>query len=164
MDSAKANTPSTTEFEQSIAVAAPAEGIFNFISDVKNVPQYLPTVKNAEPQAGERIRTQGQAGERTYDSDGHFRVNKQAHRIEWGSDGENDYGGWLEVQGDGESRSQVKVHIHYAPKPETLQRMVERSPDHSFESVMAEGISKTLESIKHICEGTGGKIEIEANQ
>lgn len=155
---------STTEFEQSITVAAPADGIFDFISDVKNVPQYLPTVKSAQPQQGERIRTQGQAGDRSYDSDGHFRVDKQARRIEWGSDGENDYRGWLEVQGDSGSQSQVKVHIHYAPRPEILQRMVERSPDHSFESVMKEGITKTLESIKRICEGKGGKEEIEANK
>ena len=154
---------SANEFEQSITVDAVADNVFDFVSDVKNVPQYLPTVKNAQPQQGERIRTQGQVGERTYDSDGHFRVDKQSHRIEWGSDGENDYNGWLEVQEQG-SRSLVTVHIHYSPKPEVLQRMVERSPDHSFDSVMNEGISKALESIKRICEGTGGKEEIEANK
>lgn len=127
------------------------------------MPQYLPTVKSAQPQQGERIRTQGQVGDRSYDSDGHFRVDKQTRRIEWGSDGENDYSGWLEVQDNGK-QSQVKVHIHYAPKPETLQRMAEQSPDQSFESAMYEGISKTLESIKQICEGKGGKAEIAANQ
>lgn len=77
---------------------------------------------------------------------------------------ENDYNSWLEVQNNGGSQSQVKVHIHYLPKPETLQRMTERSPGHSFESGMNEGISKTLESIKRICEGKGGKEEIAANQ
>ena len=158
------DTAKTTEFERSITVSAGADSIFEFISDVKNVPQYLPTVKNAQPQQGERIRTQGQAGDRSYDSDGHFRVDKQSRRLEWGSDGENDYSGWLEVQGSGGSQSEVKVHIHYAPKPEVLQHMVERSPDHSFESAMNEGISKTLESIKRICEGKGGKEEIEANK
>lgn len=61
MDSANTSTVSTTEFEQSITVAA--TDVFNFVSDVKNVPQYLPTVKSAQPQEGERIRTQGQAGE-----------------------------------------------------------------------------------------------------
>lgn len=164
MSSANQSTASTTEFEQSITVAAPADSIFDFISEVRNAPQYMPTIKNAEPQPGERIRTQGQSGGRSFESDGHFRVNKQARRIEWGSDGENDYNGWLEVQADGGSRSQVKVHIHYAPRPEMLQHMAERSPGHSFESAMNEGISKTLESIKRICEGTGGKVEIEANQ
>ena len=163
MNSPNSDTASTTEFEQSITVAAPADGIFDFVSDVKNVPQYLPTVKNAQPQQGERIRTQGQVGERSYDSDGHFRVDKQTRRIEWGSDGENDYNGWLQVQGGG-SQSQVTVHIHFAPKPEIVQHMVERSPEHSFESAINEGISKTLESIKRICEGKGGKEEIEANK
>lgn len=164
MDSANKSTVTTTEFEQSITVDAAADSIFNFISDVKNVPQYLPTVKAAQPQQGERIRTQGQTGDRSYDSDGHFRVDKQALRLEWGSDGENDYNGWLEVQAQGETQSQVMAHIHYSPKPEVMQHMVERSPDHSFESAMNEGISKTLESIKRICEGKGGKEEIAANK
>lgn len=158
------NSVKTTDFEQTITVDAPAGQIFDFLADVRNVPQYLPTVKNAQPQQGERIRTVGQSGDHSYDSDGHFRVDHQARRLDWGSDGENEYSGWMEVHGDGNAPSQVKVHIHFAPQPEMAQRMAEHSPGHSFESVMNEGISKTLESIKRICEGTGGKVEIEANK
>jgi uncharacterized membrane protein len=153
----------TTEFEQSVMVAAPADQIFDFLADVRNVPQYLPTVRDAQPQQGDRIRTQGQAGDHSYDSDGHFRANQQARRLEWGSDGENEYSGWLAVQENG-SQSQVTVHIHFAPRPEMAQKMAERSPGHSFEAAMGEGITKTLESIKRICEGQGGKAEIAANQ
>ncbi|WP_041243971.1 hypothetical protein [Gloeobacter kilaueensis] len=134
------------------------------MSDVKNVPQYLPTVENAQPQQGERIRTEGQVGEKHFESDGHFRVDKAAKRLEWGSDGEHEYNGWLEVKENGGSTSEVKVHIHYKPRPEAMQRMAEKSPGHSFESAMAEGIGKTLQSIKNICEGTGGKEEIAPNQ
>jgi uncharacterized membrane protein len=154
----------TSEFEQSIGVAASAEQIFNFLADVRNVPQYLPTVKNAQPQQGERIRTQGQVGEHSYDSDGHFRIDQESRRIEWGSDGENDYGGWMQVQDQGSNQAQVTVHIHYAPAPEMAQKMAEKSPGHSFEAAMNEGIGKTLESIKRICEGQGSKQEISANQ
>lgn len=42
------------------------------------------------------------------------------------------------------------------------QRMAQQAPGNSFESTMNEGISKALASIKRICEGTGGKEEIEA--
>lgn len=154
----------TSDFEQSIDIAASAEQIFDFLADVRNVPQYLPTVRAAQPQQGERIRTQGQVGDHTYDSDGHFRIDRQARRLEWGSDGENDYGGWMEVQEQGQSQSQVTVHIHYAPAPEMAEKMAEQSPGHSFEAAMNEGIGKTLESIKRICEGQGGKQEISANR
>ncbi len=153
----------TTDFEQSTTVNAPADRIFEYLSDVRNVPQYLPTVTHAEPQSEGRIRTQGHAGDREYDSDGHFHVDQQRKRLEWGSDGENEYGGWMEVSGTGD-QSEVKVHIHYAPPAEMKQRMEEQSPQHSFESAMNEGIGKTLESIKRICEGTGGKQEISPNQ
>jgi uncharacterized membrane protein len=154
----------TADFEQSVVVSALADRIFEYLADVRNVPEYLPTVRNAQPQEGERIRTQGQAGEHSYDSDGHFHIDQSAHRLEWGSDGENEYGGWMQVQGNGDSQSQVTVHIHYAPGPEMAQHMAEQSPGHSFESAMNEGITKTLESIKRICEGQGGKEEIEANK
>lgn len=157
-------TTNITDFEQSIRVDAPADPIFDFLADVSNVPQYLPTLKNAQPQQGDRIRTQGQSGDYSYDSEGHFRVNPAQRRLEWGSDGENDYGGWMQVQSTGESHSQVTVHIHFVPKPEMAQKMAEQSPGHSFESAMNEGIAKTLESIKRICEGQGGKVEITANQ
>lgn len=164
MDSVNESTATKTDFEQSITVNAPAEGIFAYVSNVQNVPEYLPTIKSAQPQQGERIRTQGQVGEKTYDADGHFRVNRESRRLEWGSDGENEYGGRLEVREQGDSQSEVSVYIHYNPRPETLQRMIEKSPDHSFEGAMNEGIQKTLESIKRICEGTGGKQEISPNQ
>ncbi|MCU0552193.1 MAG: SRPBCC family protein [Leptolyngbya sp. Prado105] len=163
MTSAKERPAQTTDFEQSIQVNAQADNIFQYLSDVRNVPQYLPTVTNAQPQSGERIRTQGHAGDHEYDSDGHFRIDQQRKRLEWGSDGENEYGGWMEVKGNG-NQSEVKVHIHYAPSSETKQHMEEQSPQHSFESAMNEGIGKTLKSIKQICEGTGGKEEISPNQ
>jgi uncharacterized membrane protein len=163
MTSAQHRSVKTRDFEQSIRVNAPADRIFEYLSDVRNVPQYLPTVTHAEPQSGERIRTQGHAGDREYDADGHFHIDRQRQRLEWGSDGETEYSGWLEVNGNG-SQSEVKVHIHYAPPAEIQQHMEEQSPGHSFESAINEGIGKTLESIKRICEGTGGKQEISPNQ
>jgi len=44
------NHVSTTEFEQSTTVTAAADGVFDYLSDISNVPQYLPTVKSAQPQ------------------------------------------------------------------------------------------------------------------
>jgi len=151
------------QFEQTIAVDASADGVFDFVSDVRNVPQYLPAIERAEPQQGERIHTQGHIGERPIDSDGYFRVNRAERRMEWGSDGENDYRGWLAVSGDG-SRAEVKVHIDYAPPPQMQQAMAARTPGGSFESAMYEGIGKTLISIKNLCEGRGGKEELEVNR
>lgn len=164
MTAAQPRAVQTTDFEQSIRVAAPVDDVFTYLADVRNVPQYLPTVKHAEPQQGDRIHTQGQVGEHSYDSDGHFRIDHQNHRIEWGSDGENDYRGRMEVQGDGDSECTVRVYLHYAPPAEMAQRMAEQSPGHSFEAAMNEGIGKTLESIRRNCEGEGGKVEISPNQ
>lgn len=38
------------EYEQSMAMAASPEAIFDFVSDIENLPKYLPTTKSAQPQ------------------------------------------------------------------------------------------------------------------
>lgn len=42
MTSAQQRPVQTTDFEQSITVNAPADRIFEYLSDVRNVPEYLP--------------------------------------------------------------------------------------------------------------------------
>jgi ribosome-associated toxin RatA of RatAB toxin-antitoxin module len=49
MTSAQEKTVNPTDLEQSTMVVPNADSIFEFLADVRNVPQYLPTVKNAEP-------------------------------------------------------------------------------------------------------------------
>jgi len=145
------------EYHQSEKVQAPADKVFAFVSDIKNLPQYLPTVTSASPQQGERIRIQGEAGGHRYDSDGYFRVDKENKRLEWGSDGENNYSGWLEVKDSNQSNCEVAAHIQFDPKPELARKFDEQGGDRH--RVINEGIKNALASIKNLCEGKGGKVE-----
>lgn len=146
------------EYHQSKAIQVSADDVFSFVSDIKNLPKYLPTVTNAMPQQGERIRVQGEAGGHRYDSDGYFRVDHTNRRLEWGSDGENNYSGWLEVgEGNTESSSELTVHLSFDPKPE-LARQFEQQGGNRHE-VINRGIQEALISIQNLCEGKGGKVE-----
>ena len=144
------------EYEQSLSVQAAPERVFEFVSSLDNLPRYLPTVHQAEPQAGERVRVKGEAGGHPYDSDGYFRVDNSAHRMEWGSDGENNYSGWLKVGGEGET-SEVTVHLSFQPKPEQAERFAEQTG--SRDKTIQEGIEASLLSIRNEVEGRGGKVE-----
>ena len=147
-----------SEYQKTISIHADPERVFAYVSDIANLPDYLPTVHRAEKQQGERVRVQG---EHKYDSDGMFKVNQASRRLDWGSDGENNYKGWLQVNG-GSGQADVTVHISFEPKPEIAQRMEEQAHEmggHSRDDAMNEGIETALQSIKNQVEGNGGKIE-----
>ena len=101
---------------------------------------------------------QGEVQGHTYDSDGFFRVDKANRRMEWGSDGEQHYEGWLEVSEDGRDSAQVTVHLSFSPRPDQQKKMAQASG--SVDATMQQGLQKTLESIQNLIEGKGGKVEV----
>ncbi|NOT61766.1 MAG: hypothetical protein HOP19_16250 [Acidobacteria bacterium] len=145
------------EFEQSKTVNALSDQVFSFLSDVNNLPQYLPTVRHAEHAGEDRIQIEGQAPGKEYKDTGFFRVDKAKQRMEWGSDGESSYQGWLQVKQTGGKSCEVTVHLSFDPQTPAWQAMDEQ--DGGREQAINEGLEKALQSIKNLCEGRGGKVE-----
>ena len=155
------------EYEQSQAIDAPPEEVFAWLSDMGNLPEYLPPVvaSSAEGPSGEgvpgqRIRTTleypGEEG-RTFDAEGYLAVDERERRMEWGAEAGRDYSGWLTVANRGEAAgSEVVVHLSFGERsvePEIQEQSSEgRDP-------LAEGISATLESIRRQIEEGSGKVE-----
>lgn len=148
-----------TRYTASRTINAPVDEVFAFVSDVKNLPKYLPTTKKAEAQGEDRVRVQGSANGHDYDADGHFAVDAAKHAMTWGSDGERTYSGQMEVAGRGQ-QSEVTVHLHFEPGKKGKQEMAETSG--SPEAAIQEGLEKALQSIQNQVEGKGGKVEPKA--
>ncbi len=148
-----------SDYEYSLIVNAAPEQVFNFVSNVRNLPKYLPTVRHAEPQGGDRVRVQGEAQGRLYDNDGFFRVDERQRRMEWGSDGEHEYRGWLDVApgADGGASSIITVRLQFEPRGETAQQLDRQTGDRDL--TIQQGLQQALESIKNVFEGHDGKIE-----
>ena len=142
------------EYTDRIDVAAPADAVFTFVSDIENLPKYLPTVHHAHPQTGERVEVDGEANGHPYHSDGWFKVDEAARTMTWGSDGENDYSGRMSVTGDG-SKSEVECSLKFTPSEGIKDSMDKNQGGPS--AAMTDGLRASLQSIKQICEGTGGK-------
>lgn len=150
-----------SEYEHTITVNSRPQQVFDFVSDVNNLPKYLPTVKNAMPQGKDRVRVQGEAAGHQYDSDGYFNVYKSRQRMEWGSDGENHYRGWLEVKdSEAGASAAVTVHLSFEPRPDIAEKYDQQSGDRH--RTIQEGLNNALQSIKNLSEGTGGKVESHA--
>ena len=145
------------EYERSITIEAPVDKVENFVSDVRNLPKYLPTTRKAEPVPDERVRVQGEARGKEYDSDGFYHVDKSKHRMEWRSDGEIQYSGWLEFKDAGVNKSNVTVHLSYDPS--FNQKKDFKAQTGNIDATINQELEKALLSIKNIVEGKGGKIE-----
>jgi uncharacterized protein YndB with AHSA1/START domain len=154
------------EYEQSRTIDAPPEEVFAWLSDVGNLPKYLPPVMDssvegpsAEGVPGQRIRTKleylGEGGG-TFDAEGYLAVDERERKMEWGAEEGRDYSGWLTVADRGEGGSEVVVHLSFGERsagPEIEER------SHEGRDPLAEGISATLESIRRQVEEGSGKLE-----
>lgn len=102
------------EYERSQAVDVPADRLFAYLSDVRNLPDFLPRMTKAEPLGGDKVATAAViddgGGEREVEGEAWMRVDEAERRIEWGSPGPDDYHGHLEVRGDG-SGAELRIAI-----------------------------------------------------
>lgn len=145
-----------SRYKASLTVHAPAEKVFEFVSEVGNLPKYLPTTKKAESEGEGRVRVEGSANGHAYNEDGNFHVDAAKHTMKWGSDGERKYSGHLEVVPQGHN-SEVTVHLQFDPSDKAKQEMAADAGSH--DAAIQDGLEKALVSIQHAVEGKGGKVE-----
>lgn len=159
-----------SEYIHSITIEAPPKEVFDYISDVDNLPDYIPTVRSAEPEKNNQVRLQGEAAGHHYDSGGFFHVDEENMRVEWGSQENKNYSGSLIVKPNESSRDnassgaatncEVVISISFEPHAERVEQFRQQGRD--TDEVVREGIQKALLSIKNQCEGVGGKVESKA--
>lgn len=153
-----------SEYEQTQAIGVSPGEAFAWLSDVGNLPDYLPPVTQASivgpsegGNPGQKVRTtlQYPGGEGSFDAEGYLAVHEDERRMEWGAEAGRDYSGWLEVAADGEG-SAVTVHLSFGERS-VEPEMREETPE--GEDPLAEGISATLESIRRQLEEGSGKVQ-----
>jgi hypothetical protein len=85
------------EHTRSASFDAPADRLFDYLSDIENLPRYFDSMTSAEPAEDDAVRTTANVDGQKVEGEAWFRVDDDARRIEWGSEGPNDYSGWLRV-------------------------------------------------------------------
>ncbi|MBV9784841.1 MAG: SRPBCC family protein [Acidisphaera sp.] len=143
-----------SDYTETIDVQAPAKTVFGFVSDVKNLPLYLPTVHQASRADAGHVAVEGEANGHPYHSEGWFKSDEGGMRLSWGSEGANDYSGELRVTASGDA-ARVACTLHFNPKPDTAAQMEHHQGGR--DAAIREGLRASLTSIKQLCEGTGGK-------
>ncbi len=129
-------------YERSVTVAAEPDKLFAYLSEVSNLPSYFEQMDTAERTDGEAVHTTAtieteDGEERQVEGEAWFRVLESERRIEWGSEGPNDYHGSLTVSEAGDG-CEVAVTISTA-------RVESDEID--------KGLERTLANVKRIGEG-----------
>ncbi|HEY0166553.1 MAG TPA: SRPBCC family protein [Jatrophihabitans sp.] len=124
------------DFLASIDVAAPADELFDYLSQVENLPHYFERMTSVTDNEDGTISVTADLGDRVVEGEAWFEVDRAARTLSWGSEGPNDYSGQLQVTGDG-SNSMVEV---------TLRTERAGGPE------IQEGIEQTVAVIKLIME------------
>ncbi len=90
------------DYQASTQLSAPTQRVFDYLSDVNNLPAYFDRMTSARPGDGETVQTTAKNPDGTeVAGEAWFRVDTAAKALSWGSEGPNDYHGHLEVTGDG---------------------------------------------------------------
>ncbi len=108
-----------SEHEVSRVLSAPSSRVFEVVSDVRRLPEWLATVQVAEPAAAGSdtdVHVEGDAGHGGYASDGFWRPSPDQLRVEWSRPSRGgepgSYAGWLQVE-DRTSGCEVVAHLSF---------------------------------------------------
>lgn len=131
------------DYEHTATVAADADTLFRYLSDVHNLPDYFASMRDAEPtgkkiHGGEEIHVVADVDGTEREGDAWIVVEDDRRALRWGSEGPNSYEGELEVSPAGDG-SEVAVRLH-----------TERADGPGIRA----GLEQTLSSIKRHFEGS----------
>ena len=81
-------------------VGAPAGQLFGYLSDISNLPRYFTAMTSAEPAGQDEVHVVADVAGITREGEAWFRVDRERRHLEWGSEGPDNYHGYLDITGD----------------------------------------------------------------
>lgn len=118
-----------SDYEQSGSVHAPAQELFDFLAEVRNLPRYFERMTSAEPADGDAVQV-----EAVVPGGGHqagaawFKTDPENRKITWGSERDKDYSGEVRVEGD-ETGSTVRIRVHLSVEGKDTNATLAQSID-----------------------------------
>jgi uncharacterized membrane protein len=88
------------QHEHTEHVAAPADAVFAAISDVNNLPRFVPQMTAVRRSDRDRVEVDARYEGHEQHGEASFRANESERRIEWSAP--SGYHGWMQVDPDGE--------------------------------------------------------------
>ena len=88
------------QHEHTEHVAAPADAVYAAISDLGNLPRFVPQMTAARRASDDRVEVDARYGGHEQHGEASFRADDGERRIEWSAP--SGYHGWMKVDSDGD--------------------------------------------------------------
>ena len=128
------------DFLATTTVDATPNALFDYLSQVDNLPRYFARMTSATAVMGkDEVHTTARMPDgQQVEGDAWFRANTHDQRIDWGSEGPHDYHGSLQVN-DASGTTEVQVRMH-------TSRVADG------DAAVEQGLRDTLATIKDLVE------------
>jgi hypothetical protein len=119
------------DYCSSIDIPVSPERTFTFVSNVSNLPRFVPTTRRAMAD-GSHVHVEGVSHGASYADDGQLYADADRRLMRWGS-GESAYRGELSVTEAGDGTSHVEITLHFSegqghvPPPAEIEQSLEES-------------------------------------
>ncbi|HYQ67650.1 SRPBCC family protein [Actinophytocola sp.] len=90
----------------------PADVLFAYLADPRNMPRFVPRMTSAEPGDGETVHVEAEVHGHHIEGSAWVRPDRCARRLAWGAEGAGDYYGELQVDEIEPGRSRISVALH----------------------------------------------------
>jgi carbon monoxide dehydrogenase subunit G len=97
------------EHEHTEHVAASPDAVYAAISDVRNLPRFVPQMTGARPTDGDHVEIDARYEGREQHGEASFSADPEQRRIEWSA--ASGYHGWMSVEPDG-GGSRLTLFLH----------------------------------------------------
>jgi uncharacterized membrane protein len=111
-------------------VDLPAQELFDYLRDVRHLPEYLPQMTELEPEGGDRVHVAATVDGHQVESEAWLRVDEAAHTLRWGAAGPDDYHGELTVTETQPGSCSVRIELH-------TERADDAAVQHGLEETVA---------------------------
>jgi len=113
VNSSAVGTPEgMTTYSHTADADVPADVLFSFLADPRNLPRYFPQMTAAEPEGGETVHVEAEVHGHHVEGEAWVRPDESARRLAWGAEGPDDYHGELQVDELEPGRSRITVALH----------------------------------------------------
>jgi hypothetical protein len=126
------------DYESSTQVIAGEQVLFEYLSNVSNLPKYFTQMTRAEQTGPQEVETEAEVDGVTRAGRAWLQVDHARQHLEWGSEGDSSYSGQLDVTGD-TRQSTVTVRLH-------TERVGDEDPR------VLQGLQDSLAAIKRLVE------------
>lgn len=126
------------EYEASKAMPAGKQTAYAVAADLDRMASWLPTTFEVALNRDGTVHVEGEADGHPYAADGLLGARDQQLRLEWGSDEDGRYAGWLQFTGIEDDASEAVLHLSFlGDQPQAHQRDPE----------MQRGLEEALERL-----------------